>query len=173
METQRIFVDKITAEFDAYIDGLREKSADEIISAAYRKVCYDEIAGAFVNADYTERDYSVLNSQDNLLSSIYSAWLDSDTADFEQMQNVIDDYIERETGHKIEHYIQLKGEPEWYNSNFSTETESPSGSAPATAVIKPSGFIEKGLQAGLAKVKAYDEKHPKTTNTKKKEAEIN
>jgi hypothetical protein len=38
---------------------------------------------------------------------------------------------------------------------------------------KPTGFIGKGLQAGLAKVKAYDKQHPKSIKTKNRETEIN
>jgi hypothetical protein len=38
---------------------------------------------------------------------------------------------------------------------------------------KSTGFIGKGLQAGLAKVKAYDEQHPKLSKTNNKETEIN
>jgi hypothetical protein len=173
METHKIFVDKVTAEFDTFIDDLREKSMDEIISAAYRKVCYDEIAGALINADHTERDYAVLASQDNLLASVYAAWLDCDTADFEQMQNVIDDYIKRETGHKMEHYTEPADDNEWHNGGYSAKTELPSDSPTVTEGIKPTGFIERALQSGLAKVKAYDEQHPKSPNTKNKETEIN
>jgi hypothetical protein len=112
LTAEKQFYDKLSEEYDAFIDRLRGKSTDEIINAAYEKASKDEIVSAFENNYFTENDYAAFNAQDNLLDALYSAWLDTNTADFEQMCNVIDSYIKRESGYKVEHFID---DPEWHD----------------------------------------------------------
>jgi hypothetical protein len=102
MDEQNRFFDRLSAEYDVFIDYLRGRSADEIINASYRKVCYDEFVAAFEGADYNECDFAAFNKQDELLDSLYSAWLDADTADFEQLPNLIERFAEREMGYTLE-----------------------------------------------------------------------
>jgi hypothetical protein len=103
LTNQEQFFDKLGEEYDAFIDDLRGRSADEIINASYKKVVFDELVAAFGGVDYTERDYAVFNRQDNLLASLYHAWLDTDTADFEQLPNLFERFAEREMGYKLEY----------------------------------------------------------------------
>ena len=102
MDEHNRFFNKLGAEYDAYIGYLRGRPADEIINASYTKVCYDEFVAAFEGVDYTELDYAAFNAQDNLLASLYHAWLDTDTADFEQLPNLFERFAEREMGYKLE-----------------------------------------------------------------------
>jgi hypothetical protein len=113
MDSRDQFFSKLGAEYDGFIDDLHTKGADAIINSAYRKVCYDEIAAAFESSDYSERNYAALSAEDNLLASIFSAWLDTDTADFEQLPNVIERYAAREMGYTLEYADD--DSPEWHD----------------------------------------------------------
>jgi hypothetical protein len=143
------FLAKLNAEHKAFINDLRGKPVDEIINASYKKVVFDEIVAAFENADYTERDYAAFNEQDGLLDAIYMEWLDSDTADFEELRTVIDSYFERYEGYKVEHYYDdgaderdaiLRREPE----NTAPGNDAPNKLLPAN---KPHPTPEKPQSA--------------------------
>jgi hypothetical protein len=162
--------DKLNAEHKAFIDELRGKTADEIINASYKKVVYDEIVGAFENGDYTERDYAAFNEQTNLIDALYYEWLDSDTADFEELRTVIDSYFERYEGYKVEHYIDGADERDTVLNSIA-EKSAPDKLPPAPE--KPKSAFELGMERGKAKVAEYKAQKAQEPNKINKNKEGN
>ncbi|GHU95250.1 hypothetical protein FACS1894208_07760 [Clostridia bacterium] len=90
---------KLSAEYDAYIDELKTKSADEILVAAFEKVQKEEIIIAFETSFYGDDECAALLKLDNTLDEIYREWLDTDASDIDAIQDCINGVVERETGH--------------------------------------------------------------------------
>jgi hypothetical protein len=165
--------DKLNAEHKAFIDELRGKPADEIINASYKKVVYDEIVGAFENGDYTDRDYAAFNEQTNQIDALYFEWLDSDTADFEELRTVIDSYMERYEGYKVEHYRDDDTELRDDLPDRDEPGEAPTKPQPAPG--KPKSAFELGMERSRAKVaeyKAQKAAEPQKTNKNKEGNEL-
>jgi hypothetical protein len=90
------FYAKISGEYDVFIDRLKTKTPDEILVAAYEKVSKEELVIAFENSFYSDDEYAALMKHDNLLDELYMDWLDTDSADMEQIGTLISDLVERD-----------------------------------------------------------------------------
>jgi hypothetical protein len=98
MSISEQFYDKISGEYDAFIDRLKAKTPDEILVAAYEKVSKEEIVIAFENSFYGDDEYTALMKHDNLLDELYMDWLDTDSADMEHIGTLISNLVERDMG---------------------------------------------------------------------------
>jgi hypothetical protein len=101
LTNQEQFYATISAEYDAFIDRLRAKTPDEILVAAYEKVCKEEIVIVFENNFYSEKEYAALLKIENPLDTFYLEWLDTDSADMEEIRVCVEGTVERETGVKF------------------------------------------------------------------------
>jgi hypothetical protein len=74
-----LLYDKLRAEMDAFVDGLKEKSKDEILAAAFEKSWKEEILTTFETSFYSDSECAALLGTDNLLDEFYREWLDMDS----------------------------------------------------------------------------------------------
>ncbi|GHV39584.1 hypothetical protein FACS189490_03430 [Clostridia bacterium] len=102
MTNQEKFFNKLGAEYDKFIGGLRGQSADEILNSAYRVVCYTKILAAFKDGNYTERDYRVFAQFNDLLFKMFDDWVCAGTSDFDELPYFIEHYAMRELGYTLE-----------------------------------------------------------------------
>jgi hypothetical protein len=100
LSNQEQFYETLSAEYDAFIDRLKTQSPDEILIAAYEKVCKEEIVIVFENSSYSENEYAALLKIKNPLDTFYAEWLDADSADMEAIRDSVESAAERETGVK-------------------------------------------------------------------------
>jgi len=98
LTNQEQFYEKLSAEYDAFVDRLKAKTPDEILAAAYEKVCKDEILIIFENSEYSEDNYAALLRIEKPLDAFYREWLDTDATDMEAIRDCVVSTVKRETG---------------------------------------------------------------------------
>jgi len=93
--------DKLATEYDAYVDDLKTKSQDEILTAAYPKAWREEILMTFETGCYSDDECAALMKVDNLLDYLYGEWQDTDADYLEGLRDCINGAVERVTGHSL------------------------------------------------------------------------
>ncbi len=85
--------EKMSAEYKAFTEGLKSKTPDEIIEAAYETVYKaDIIACVGDESKVGERELAVLLRLENPLTEVYREWLRSDYTHMDDLSNIINDF---------------------------------------------------------------------------------
>jgi hypothetical protein len=93
-----LLYEKLTREMDDFIDGLKEKSKDEILVAAFEKVWREEILMTFETSYYSDAECAAMMKLPNALGTLYSAWMDMDSDYLEDLRGCINGVVAREAG---------------------------------------------------------------------------
>jgi hypothetical protein len=102
-----LLYEKLTREMDDFVDGLKEKSKDEILVAAFEKVWREEILMTFETSFYSDAECAAMMKLPNALGTLYSAWMDMDSDYLEDLRGCINDVVAREAGEsEIEQSIE-------------------------------------------------------------------
>ncbi len=89
--------DKLTAEYEALIEELKNANRDTIIERAYEKVFKLELLMCFdFECTFDENEIAVLMSLDTPLDDMYRHWLDSDANIADMLRENISDFAQRE-----------------------------------------------------------------------------
>lgn len=90
---QQRVAEKITNEFNDFIEGLKKETPEVIIEKAYEKVCKEEMAYAFEKKYLPLQECKALLKCPNILNYCYDKWLKSDGNFNEMLEYTIDDSI--------------------------------------------------------------------------------
>lgn len=86
--------EKITNEYNDFINELKNERPDVIIERAYEKVCKEEMVYAFEKKDLSATECRALLKCPNVLNDCYSDWLNSDGNFNEMLEYTIDNSVE-------------------------------------------------------------------------------
>ena len=76
----RLLCEKVSQEYDSFIEGLKRMSPDEIIEHSYEKVFKEDILMSLDNNDLPDDRAKALLSLESPLDEIYHEWLDADSS---------------------------------------------------------------------------------------------
>ncbi|GHV08325.1 hypothetical protein FACS1894217_10590 [Clostridia bacterium] len=88
--------DKLSAEFDAYVAGLKKLPPEKIIDSAYEKVFKEDILMSFESSYYGDAECAALLALDSPLDELYRNWLDTDVSYMDDLSDTISGFIVRE-----------------------------------------------------------------------------
>lgn len=88
--------DKLSMEYDSFIEQVKQLTPVEIIDRSYEKVMKEEFVSMFYpeNTDYDISDIKVLNKSDNPLEELYQGWMDCDGGIHNALESSVEDTIE-------------------------------------------------------------------------------
>lgn len=84
---------KVITEFREFRKNLLDKSKEEIFDSNYEITCKEEIKDTLCYSDLDYREIEALLEEDELLTSFYQDWLDTDATLGESMEYCIDESI--------------------------------------------------------------------------------
>ena len=106
MDKEDALYKKVSEEFEKYKVALCYKAPREIFDSSYRTSCYRELICMFENdQNWTEAELDAFLGEEDLLSTLYSEWLDCDS-------NVQDEFY-YSTKNWLEQELQSETDDEW------------------------------------------------------------
>jgi hypothetical protein len=89
--------EKLSAEYAAFIDALKDASPDKIIDSAYEKVFKEDILSCFEYGDsFSEKQIAALLALEYPLDGLYFNWLDTDVSHMDDLSDTIHSFATRE-----------------------------------------------------------------------------
>ena len=89
--------EKITNEYNDFIEELKKERPEVIIERAYEKVCKEEMLYVFEKNDLSVNECKSLLKCSNILDDCYSEWLKSDGNFNEMLEYAVENSIEHIT----------------------------------------------------------------------------
>lgn len=95
METDynALLYEKVQAEYDAFIEELKAKPAEEAIEKAYEKVMKEEMVGICEFANFEQKEAKALYLEKHPLDRMYQDWLKSDVSYMDMLRDSVDDSV--------------------------------------------------------------------------------
>jgi len=90
--------EKLSNEYNAFIDELEQKPVKEILVAAYEKVWKEEIVNCFEKSSYSDEECEAFLAfgGNNLLDAVYAEWLKNGVPYLDSLEDCIYEIIEPE-----------------------------------------------------------------------------
>lgn len=87
---------KMKAEFDSFINTLKDSSPDTIIEKSYEKVFKEEILGLFENGIHLDvKQAKAILATKSPLETFYQDWLKADCSYLDSLKDCIDERVEK------------------------------------------------------------------------------
>lgn len=88
--------DKLSNEYDNFIERIKQLTTVEIIDRSYEKVMKEEFVSMFYpeNTEYDISDIKALNKSENPLEELYQGWMDYDGGIHNALEGSVEDTIE-------------------------------------------------------------------------------
>ncbi|GHU54070.1 hypothetical protein AGMMS49975_13890 [Clostridia bacterium] len=81
--------EKLSKEFNVFLDNLKSKTPNEIIGCAYESVFKSEILACFEDSSLNEKEASALLMIDAPLNEIYQDWLGAGVSYMDDLRDCI------------------------------------------------------------------------------------
>lgn len=88
-----LLYEKMQAEYDAFIEELKTKPAEEIIERAYEKVFKEEMVCICEFANFEPKEAKAMYLEKHPLDRMYQNWLKSDVSYMDMLRDSIDDSV--------------------------------------------------------------------------------
>lgn len=99
-ELQKKILEKVTKEYNKFVEDLLKERPEVIIERAYEKVCKQEMIYVFEKQNLSVKESKALLKRPNILDECYDDWLSSGGQFYELLETPIDDSIK----HIVEDY---------------------------------------------------------------------
>jgi len=88
--------EKLSAEYDQFIDSMKQMPFDKLITHAYEKVFKEEILTCFEcgSMNLTPKEAKALLAKKEPLDYLYKNWLDTDCSYLDMLRDSIDSGVE-------------------------------------------------------------------------------
>ncbi len=111
-ELRDLLYDKVKAEYDQFLDGLKTLPVEEVIQKSYEKVFKEDILLTFEESEhFSDEQLKALLKTSNTLDACYTAWLKQDYTYMDMLSDTIGDYAENRVK-EIVKAQKKKSEPE-------------------------------------------------------------
>ena len=91
-DLNRILLEKMTKEYDDFIERLSMQSPDEIIRASYEKVFKEDILAVVESRELEPKYVKALLRENYPLEGCYQRWLEEDVTYMEDLRICIEDH---------------------------------------------------------------------------------
>lgn len=88
-----LLYEKVQAEYDAFIEELKAKPAEEVIKKAYEKVIKDEMVCICEFANFDRKEAKAMYLEKYPLDRMYQEWLKSDVSYMDMLRDSVDDSL--------------------------------------------------------------------------------
>lgn len=88
-----LLYEKVQAEYDAFIEELKTKPAEEVIEKAYEKVFKEEFVCICEFANFDRKEAKALYLEKYPLDRMYQDWLKSDASYMDMLRDSVDDSL--------------------------------------------------------------------------------
>ena len=88
-----LLYEKVQAEYDAFIEELKAKPAEEVIEKAYEKVFKEEMVCICEFANFESKEAKAMYLEKHPLDRMYQDWLKSDVSYMDMLRDSIDDSV--------------------------------------------------------------------------------
>lgn len=92
-----LLYEKVQAEYDAFIEELKTKPAEEFIEKAYEKVFKEEFVCICEFANFDRKEAKALYLEKYPLDRMYQDWLKSDASYMDMLRDSVDDSLKSAT----------------------------------------------------------------------------
>ena len=104
--------ERMSAENEAFLDDLKTKPAEEIISHAYEIARRDDFLMLFESkTSMSQRQLEVLMEFDHPLSVLYEDWVNRDTDEMEQLQGSMESFVNDILSERAEQKYRAPAQP--------------------------------------------------------------
>ena len=86
---------KLSKEYNQFLDGLKEKTPDEIIDKSYEKVFKEELKLLFEEGNIDNETAKILLKLDYPLDELYREWLGSDDSFLDMLRDCTDNLVNK------------------------------------------------------------------------------
>lgn len=101
--------EKLSAEYEQFIENLKTAPPDKIIQSAYEKVFKEDILMCFEDSDpFSEQEIVALLALDSPLNALYHNWLDTDVTYMDHLHDTISAFAAHEA--KLQATLGINGE---------------------------------------------------------------
>ena len=101
--------EKLSTEYELFLDGLKQLPPGKILDAAYEKVFKSDILTCFEEDTFSETQARALLEIDQPLERLYREWMDTDVSYMDMVRDCVDGFLERliepETEHEPSEHI--------------------------------------------------------------------
>lgn len=97
-----LLYEKVQAEYDAFIEELKAKPAEEVIEKAYEKVFKEEMVCICEYAKFEPKEAKAMYLEKHPLDRMYQDWLKSDVSYMDMLRDSVDDSMKAATAERRE-----------------------------------------------------------------------
>ena len=89
VDYNELLYEKLQAEYNAYIESLKQMTPEQVIENAYQKVFKEDLIIAFENANLEPLEAKALYLEKYPLDKLYQDWLDSDASYMDMLRDCV------------------------------------------------------------------------------------
>ena len=86
-----LLYEKVQAEYDTFIEELKQMTPEQVIDKAYEKVTKENIVTIIQEENLTPAEAKALCREKYPLDRMYQEWLDTDVSEMQMLKDSIDD----------------------------------------------------------------------------------
>ena len=91
VDYNELLYEKVQAEYDAFIEELKQMTPEQVIDRAYEKVTKENMVTIIREENLTPAEAKALNREKYPLDRMYQEWLDTDVSEMQMLKDSIDD----------------------------------------------------------------------------------
>ena len=91
VDYNELLYEKVQAEYDAFIEELKQMTPEQVIDKAYQKVIKENMVIAIQDMELTPSEAKALCREKYPLDRMYQEWLDTDVSGMQMLKDSIDD----------------------------------------------------------------------------------
>ena len=96
MTIQNRLYEKVSAEFNTFMDEVKQLPGSEAIERAYEKVIKEDMVMTLDACDIPDKEAKALLKMKNPLDAMYREWLDNDCSHMDMIRDTIGDLAKKE-----------------------------------------------------------------------------
>ena len=91
VDYNELLYEKLQAEYNAYIESLKQMTPEQVIERAYEKVTKENMVTIIQENELTPAEAKALYRERYPLDLMYQEWLDTDVSEMQMLKDSIDD----------------------------------------------------------------------------------
>ena len=104
LDLQQILFERMTQEYEKFIDKLMVSDPEDIIKASYEKVFKEDILAIVETGELDPAHVRALLRENNPLDGCYQSWLDTDVSYMEDLRMCVEDHAKSLMKNKDKEY---------------------------------------------------------------------
>jgi len=93
VDYNELLYEKMSAEYDSFIERLKQMPPEQIIEHSYEKVMKEDLLSCFEFTDRSQSEAKAMYLQKNPLDALYEAWLKTDASYMDMLRDSADECV--------------------------------------------------------------------------------